>query len=103
MSGCCIRIKDVSHVRVNVGSLRAAFFCSSGKDVEGVVDSMHGSTLSLLCHGRDVHLAWVNVVTVALALKLFGGQVMRAEVMLESREGSGFWTKLTKSDLDSFW
>jgi hypothetical protein len=44
----------------------------------------------LLRHGRDVHPAWVNVVTVALALKSFGGQVMRAEVMLESREGSGF-------------
>jgi hypothetical protein len=44
----------------------------------------------LLRHGRDVHPAWVNVVTVALALKLFGGQVTRAEVMLESREGSGF-------------
>ena len=44
----------------------------------------------LLRHGRDVHPAWVNVVTAALALKSFGGQVMRAEVMLESREGSGF-------------
>jgi hypothetical protein len=44
----------------------------------------------VLRHGRDVHLAWVNVVTVALALKLFGGQVTRAEVMLESHEGSGF-------------
>jgi hypothetical protein len=45
---------------------------------------------SLLRHGRDVHPAWVNVVTTVLALKSFGGQVMRAEVMLESREGSGF-------------
>jgi hypothetical protein len=44
----------------------------------------------VLRHGRDVHPAWVNVVTAALALKLFGGQVTRAEVMLESREGSGF-------------
>jgi hypothetical protein len=44
----------------------------------------------MLRHGRDIHLAWVNVVTAALALKLFGGQVTRAEVMLESREGSGF-------------
>jgi hypothetical protein len=44
----------------------------------------------MLHHGRDVHLAWVNVVTTALELKLFGGQVTRAEVMLESREGSGF-------------
>jgi hypothetical protein len=58
---------------------------------------------SLLRHGRDVHPAWVNVVTAALALKSFGGQVMRAEVMLESREGSGFKTKSMKSDLDSFW
>jgi hypothetical protein len=45
---------------------------------------------NVLRHGRDVHPAWVNVVTAALALKSFGGQVMRAEVMLESREGSGF-------------
>jgi hypothetical protein len=44
----------------------------------------------LLHHGRDVHPAWVNVVTAALALKSFWGQVMRAEVMLESQEGSGF-------------
>jgi hypothetical protein len=44
----------------------------------------------MLRHGRDVHPAWVNVVTAALALKSFGGQVTRAEVMLESREGSGF-------------
>jgi hypothetical protein len=44
----------------------------------------------MLRHGRDVHPAWVNVVTAALALKSFGGQVMSAEVMLESREGSGF-------------
>jgi hypothetical protein len=43
----------------------------------------------MLRHGRDVHPAWVNVVTAALALKSFGGQVMRAEVMLESHEG--FW------------
>jgi hypothetical protein len=43
----------------------------------------------MLRHGRDVHPAWVNVVTAALALKLFGGQVTRAEVMLESREGFG--------------
>jgi hypothetical protein len=57
----------------------------------------------MLHHGRDVHLAWVNVVTVVLALKSFGGQVMRAEVMLESCEGSGFKTKSMKSDLDSFW
>jgi hypothetical protein len=47
----------------------------------------------LLRHGRDVHPAWVNVVTAALALKSFEGLVMRAEVMLESREGSGFETK----------
>jgi ribosomal protein S21 len=46
---------------------------------------------------------WVNVVTAALALKSFRGQVTRAEVMLESRKGSGFKTKSTKSDLDSFW
>jgi hypothetical protein len=45
----------------------------------------------MLRHGRDVHPAWVNVVTVALALKSFGGQVTRAEVMLESREG--FWVR----------
>jgi hypothetical protein len=45
----------------------------------------------VLRHGRDVHPAWVNVVTAALALKSFGGQVTRAEVMLESREGSGFY------------
>jgi hypothetical protein len=57
---------------------------------------------ALLRHGRDVHPAWVNVVTAALALKSFGGQVTRAEVMLESREGSGFETKSTKCDLDSF-
>jgi hypothetical protein len=56
----------------------------------------------LLHHGRDVHPAWVNVVTAVLALKSFGGQVTRAEVMLESRGGSGFETKSTKSDLDSF-
>jgi hypothetical protein len=43
----------------------------------------------VLRHGRDVHPAWVNVVTAALALKSFGCQVMRAEVRLESREG--FW------------
>jgi hypothetical protein len=36
----------------------------------------------LLRHGRDVHPAWVNVVTAALALKSFGGQVTRAEIML---------------------
>jgi hypothetical protein len=36
----------------------------------------------VLRHGRDVHPAWVNVVTAALALKLFGGQVTRAEIML---------------------
>jgi hypothetical protein len=46
--------------------------------------------VQVLRHGRDVHPTWVNVVTTALALKSFGGQVMRAEVMLESREGSGF-------------
>jgi hypothetical protein len=57
----------------------------------------------MLRHGRDVHLAWVNVVTAALALKSFEGLVMRAEVMLESRVGSGFETKSTKCDLDSFW
>jgi hypothetical protein len=45
----------------------------------------------VLRHGRDVHLAWVNVVTAALALKSFGGQVTRAEVVLESREG--FWVR----------
>jgi hypothetical protein len=44
----------------------------------------------LLHHSRDVHPAWVNVVTAVLALKSFGGQVTRAEVMLESCEGSGF-------------
>jgi hypothetical protein len=38
--------------------------------------------LDVLRHGRDVHPAWVNVVTAALALKSFGGQVMRAERML---------------------
>jgi hypothetical protein len=43
----------------------------------------------MLRHGRDVHPTWVNVVTAALALKSFGGQVTRAEVMLESHEG--FW------------
>jgi hypothetical protein len=37
---------------------------------------------SVLRHGRDVHPAWVNVVTAALALKSFGGQVTRAEIML---------------------
>jgi hypothetical protein len=36
----------------------------------------------VLRHGRDVHPAWVNVVTAALALKSFGGQVTRAEIML---------------------
>jgi hypothetical protein len=45
----------------------------------------------MLRHGRDVHPVWVNVVTAVLALKLFGGQVTRAEVMLESREG--FWVR----------
>jgi hypothetical protein len=40
----------------------------------------------MLRHSRDVHPVWVNVVTVALALKSFGGQVTRAEVILESRE-----------------
>jgi hypothetical protein len=44
----------------------------------------------VLCHGRDIHPTWVNVVTAALALKSFGGQVTRAGVMLESCEGSGF-------------
>jgi hypothetical protein len=43
----------------------------------------------MLRHGRDVHPTWVNVVTAVLALKSFGGQVTRAEVMLESREGFG--------------
>jgi hypothetical protein len=57
----------------------------------------------VLRHGRDVHPAWVNVVTAALALKSFEGLVMRAGVMLESHEGSGFETKSTKCDLDSFW
>jgi hypothetical protein len=57
----------------------------------------------MLRHGRDVHPAWVNVVTAALALKSFEGLVMRAGVMLESREGSGFETKSTECDLDSFW
>jgi hypothetical protein len=45
----------------------------------------------MLRHGRDIHPVWVNVVTAALALKSFGGQVTRAEVMLESREG--FWVR----------
>jgi hypothetical protein len=44
----------------------------------------------MLRHGRDIHPVWVNVVTAELALKSFRGQVTRAEVMLESREGSGF-------------
>jgi hypothetical protein len=58
---------------------------------------------AVLRHGRDIHPAWVNVVTTALALKSFEGLVMRAEVMLESRVGSGFETKSPKCDLDSFW
>jgi hypothetical protein len=45
----------------------------------------------VLRHGRDVHPAWVKVVTAALALKSFWGQVTRAEVMLESR--GGFWVR----------
>jgi hypothetical protein len=36
----------------------------------------------LLRHGRDVHPAWVNVVTAALATKVVRGQVTRAEIML---------------------
>jgi hypothetical protein len=43
----------------------------------------------MLRHGRDVHPAWVNVVTAALALKSFEGLVMRAEVMLESLSFGG--------------
>jgi hypothetical protein len=58
------------------------------KSVAGAISPLLGK---LLRHGRDVHPAWVNVVTAALALKSFRGQVTRAEVMLESREG--FWVR----------
>jgi hypothetical protein len=46
--------------------------------------ALNGARLveQVLRHGRDVHPAWVNVVTAALALKSFGGQVTRAEIML---------------------
>jgi hypothetical protein len=43
------------------------------------VSSLSGRVLR---HGRDVHPAWVIVVTAALATKVVRGQVTRAEIML---------------------
>jgi hypothetical protein len=40
MGGCCIGVKDVSSVGVDVGGLCVAFFRSGGKDVEGVSNSV---------------------------------------------------------------